>query len=327
MGQNQRQKNMAGRCTLDMRGSNACALIRGIESRDLEPEIRKHDDGTFVFWHSPCKCIAFSFEHNCDVKCGLQDVCARLEMALRLRDLDELSVSIDSGAYSRNERMGVRDAGADGHADEAVEMGAGGIFADYSNECDDTWDCLGDPCMVLWAGDPGITCGGAGVVQPQEVGSRMDSQPSTAVKEKPKKALKFVVSSDSREQNSMYYDRLMDISMAQQEALIRNKVIYILDMCFGYHFLNIKHSETLIERMKAEGFMMFSLEGFYKDVSLYNTNPLTFRVDSFLDHSKIYIYHKKTGVAYNLCGIRMDEELLKKINELMDKYEEETEKD
>ena len=175
---------MAGYCTNAMRNSWACAYIRSIDSGDLEPATGMYDDGTYVFRPYQRKHLALINECDCHAKCRFQDVCARLEMAVRLHDLDELSVSIDSGAYHRNERMGVCHAGTDDHADEPVEMGTGGIFNDYRNDCDDTWDSMGDPCMVLWAGDSGVGSGGAGVVHLQEVGKWPEtSQPSTAVKE------------------------------------------------------------------------------------------------------------------------------------------------
>ena len=184
MEQDKRQKEVAGHCANSMRGSWACAWIRNIESRELEPATRMYSDGTYELRTCARKPITLITECDSHAKCRFQDVCARLEMAVRLHDLDELSISIDNGTYSRHERMGVCHAGNDDHEDEPVEMGAGGIFGDYSNECDDTWDCLGDPCMVLWAGDLGIGSGGSGVVHLQEVGKWPEtSQPSTAVKE------------------------------------------------------------------------------------------------------------------------------------------------
>lgn len=73
-------------------------------------------------------------------------------MAVRHRDLGELEYAIDNRTGNRTERMDIRDAGADDHEADTLEMGAGGICNDYHNECDSAWDGVEDTRMVLWAG-------------------------------------------------------------------------------------------------------------------------------------------------------------------------------
>ena len=43
-----------------------------------------------------------------DAHCCFQDVCKRLEMVVRLRDLDTLSNDLDNRAYSRNGLVSLR---------------------------------------------------------------------------------------------------------------------------------------------------------------------------------------------------------------------------
>lgn len=148
MEQTERQKKMAGHCALDMCGSIACARIRSTMVKDLNrfypyreyrlAEARQR--GALV--HEPWG----------DAHCGFQDVCKRLEMVVRLRDLDMLSNEMDNRAYHRNERMGVCDAGTDDHERKELEVDASGERSDDSHGCNDAWDSMGDTCLELWAG-------------------------------------------------------------------------------------------------------------------------------------------------------------------------------
>ena len=165
MGQDQREKKMAGGCALDMCGSYACAYIRGIDSGKLEPV-----PGMLYYGEDELPPRAWQLDTSCaqhigNAQCGFQAACARLEMAVRLSDLDKLAYEIDYGLYRRDERMDICGAWADDTDDEGMALGAGGVCSDYSNECDDTWDCMGDPCVVLWAGAYGLDVCGTGLGQ------------------------------------------------------------------------------------------------------------------------------------------------------------------
>ena len=148
MEQDKRQKEMARYCALDMCGSIACAGIRTTKVRDIErfftckderdANARKHD----ALVHEPWG----------DAHCCFQDVCKRLEMVVRLRDLNAISNELDNRAYHRNERMGVCDAGADDHEREKLEVDADCELSNDSHECDTAGDSMGDACMELWAG-------------------------------------------------------------------------------------------------------------------------------------------------------------------------------
>lgn len=148
MEDNQRQKKVAGHCALVMCGSIACAGLRTTKLRDIErfftfqderdANARKHDTLVHEQWG--------------DAHCVFQDVCKRLEMVVRLRDLYIISNEVDNRAYNRNERMGVCDARTDDHERKELEMDAACECADDSHGCDDAGDSMGDSCLELWAG-------------------------------------------------------------------------------------------------------------------------------------------------------------------------------
>lgn len=146
MEQDKRQKKMAGHCDLGMCGSIACLFIRSAEVRDIDR------DYAFAEYAEARQLDAFANKCKCTSDCGFQDVCKRLEVAVRHRDLCELEYAIDNRTGNRTERMDIRDAGADDHEADTLEMGAGGICNDYHNECDSAWDGVEDTRMVLWAG-------------------------------------------------------------------------------------------------------------------------------------------------------------------------------
>ncbi len=146
MEQNKRQEKMAGHCALDMCGSIACKNIRCTVARDIDP------DYGFYEYAEARQLDAFSDKHECHADCSFQDVCKRLEMVVRRRDLAMLSDELDNRTYHRNERMGVCDAGTDDHEREKLEVDAAGERGDDSHGCDAAGDSLGDTCLELWAG-------------------------------------------------------------------------------------------------------------------------------------------------------------------------------
>ena len=148
MGQDKRQKEMAGHCTLDMCGSIACARIRSTFAKDLDRDFCYRE---YEFAEARQR-SALNPQPECYTDCGFQDVCKRLEMVVRLRDLDMLSNEMDNRAYHRNERMGVCDAGTDDHERKELAVDAACERADDSHGRDDAWDSLGDARLELWAG-------------------------------------------------------------------------------------------------------------------------------------------------------------------------------
>ena len=266
MEQDKRQKEMARYCALDMCGSIACAGIRTTKVRDIErfftckderdANARKHD----ALVHEPWG----------DAHCCFQDVCKRLEMVVRLRDLNAISNELDNRAYHRNERMGVCDAGTDDHERKELEVDAAGERADDSHECDTAGDSMGDACMELWAG-AGDLVGRGTYIPGEENKGRIAHCEDVGYWPAEKDARKYSFSaisekalSDFREQNKKCHEWLRSIPMShhqREEEIIRNKIMNILNVCFGGQFFHIHDSETLIRRMIAEGFKVFSLEG------------------------------------------------------------------
>lgn len=155
MGQDKRQKEMAGHCTLDMCGSIACEFIRLLDSDFIEPYCNPSNLMAKYDKYISIKARELNTSANqpeCYADCGFQDVCKRLEMVVRIRDLDMLSNEMDNRAYHRNERMGVCDAGTDDHERKELAVDAACERADDSHGRDDAWDSLGDARMELWAG-------------------------------------------------------------------------------------------------------------------------------------------------------------------------------
>lgn len=318
MEKTERQEEMAGHCALVMRGSIACARIRTTVARDVERFYSDKD----VKDADARQRDALAGKYECNADCSFQDVCKRLEMVVWRRDLAVLSDELDNRAYHRNERMGVCDAGTDDHEREELEVDAAGERGDDSHGCDAAGDSLGDTCLELWAGAGDLVGRGTyipgeaykGRIIVSDLPAKEDAIKFSGIEEK---ALE-----DFRKQKDRCSDWLMNIQMLHHqrtEEFIRNKILFILDNYFGYHLLNVYHSEDLITRMSRLGIIMFSIKDSVINDDIYKVNPLSFIIGSFIDFSKIYIYDKNKNISYNLCGQELtDKGILQTIRKNLD---------